>query len=521
MQPIHIYLLVYGIPIFILFIILVILFTKNMTLLENRLLCVITGALIFAFSGEFARQLIALKYNPLISKAIVGPFIVLAMVGTLHLIYTLVAKNAKIHFRKALYYMLYTPLLVQLFISLSPIAPVQQSYERIGIWTYRIAHSYNIWAHSLTTFTICLTLFMFIYGFFKTTISIGKQLLLFLATSYACIALGYIAVLSLGMNKLIPLPMLLLNFFTVVLLTIGIRKFDLMPSIGQRYRLVFELMPVAITVVDCKLNIIEINDRARRFLASQEACEENLLVAARSEFNQQQIHMLITAIQEKQLIHNYIIDLKSRDGSILKVSIDATFITLGIEKYYYIMWREITEEFERENLIKHLAYHDSLTGIYNRAYFVEYITQHLMHNPTQQNALILLDLNYFKQINDTYGHQIGDFVLQHVANILTLCIPAPHKVARLGGDEFTVFLQALNHEEELLHYVNTIRQAFKAQPFTHEENISFEVSPSIGYSLAPYEGKSFEELFHIADFSMYADKKRIKAMMKEKQSKNI
>lgn len=121
MQPIHIYLLVYGIPIFILFIILVILFTKNMTLLENRLLCVITGALIFAFSGEFARQLIALKYNPLISKAIVGPFIVLAMVGTLHLIYTLVAKNAKIHFRKALYYMLYTPLLVQLFISRSTI----------------------------------------------------------------------------------------------------------------------------------------------------------------------------------------------------------------------------------------------------------------------------------------------------------------------------------------------------------------------------------------------------------------
>ncbi|MEC1179702.1 diguanylate cyclase [Metasolibacillus meyeri] len=518
MQPIHIYLLIYGIPIFILFIMLVILFSKNMTLLENRLLSIMSFALIFAFLGEFARQLVALEHNPLISKAIVGPFIVLAMVATLHLIYILIVKNAKIRFRKTLYYALYIPLLAQIYVSFSPIAPVEQSYERVGLWTYRIATSYNIWAHSVTTFTICITLFMFIYGLFRTAISTGKQLLLFLLTSYLIIVLGYITTLSLGMNKLIPLPMLFLSFLTVVLLMVGIQKFDLMPTLKQRYRLVFELMPVAITVVDRKLNIIEINNRARHFLGTKAENTENLLTAAQNEFNQQQIHKMITIIREKQQIHDYMIDLKCNvEDRVIKVAIDASYITLGIEKYYYIMWRDITEEFEREKLIKHLAYHDSLTGLYNRAYFVECVTESLNHSTNQQHAMILLDLNYFKHINDTYGHQVGDFVLQHVAKTLTLCIPAPHKVARLGGDEFTVFLQALNSEEELLHYVHTVRQAFKMQHFTHEGSITFEISPSIGYSIAPYEGQTFEELFHIADFSMYADKKRIKTLMQEGQ----
>ncbi|WP_042478885.1 sensor domain-containing diguanylate cyclase [Bacillus ndiopicus] len=517
MQPIHVYMLVYGIPIFILFIMLIILFSKNMALLENRLLSVISIALIFAFSGEFARQLITLEHNPFVSKIIVGPFIVLGMVATLHLIYILIVKNAKIRFRKALYYALYIPLVAQIYISFSPIAPIEQSYERVGIWTYRIANFYNIWAHSLTTFTICITLFMFIYGFFKTSISIGKQLLLFLLTSYSLILLGYIAALSLGMNKLIPLPILLLNFLTVALLMIGIRKFDLMPTISQRYRLVFELMPVAITVVDRRLNIIEINNNARHFLQARGRSEENLLHAAQSEFNQQQIHNMIAAIKDKQQIHGYIIDLKrNNEDSVLKVSVDASYMTLGIEKYYYIMWREITEEFEREQLIEHLAYHDSLTGLYNRAYFVEFVTQCLSKATHQQNAIILLDLNYFKHINDTYGHQVGDYVLQHVAKVLTACIPAPHKIARLGGDEFTVFLQEISNEEELLHFVHTIRQAFTKQLFTHEGNITFEISPSIGYSIAPRDGQTFEELFHIADLSMYADKRLIKETLKEK-----
>ncbi|KYG91327.1 hypothetical protein A0U40_15320 [[Bacillus] sp. KCTC 13219] len=515
MQPIHIYLLVYGIPIFILFIMLIILFSKNIALLENRLLSVISFALILAFAGEFARQLVALEYNSLISRIIVGPFIVLGMVATLHLIYILIVKNAKIRFRKVLYYALYIPLFTQIYVSFSSIAPVEQSYERVHIWTYRVATSYNIWAHSLTSFTICITLFMFIYGFYKTAISIGKQLLLFLLTGYTCILLSYIAVLSFGMNKLIPLPILLLNFLTVVLLMIGIRKFDLIPTLKQRYRHVFELMPVAITVVDRKLNIIEINSRARQFLQARERNEENLFKAVQTEFNQQQLLNMIKAIREKQQIHDYIIDLKrSHEDSIIKVSVDASHMSLGIDKYYYIMWREITEEFEREKLIEHLAYHDSLTGLYNRAYFVEFAIQSLAHATNQQNAIILLDLNYFKHINDTYGHQVGDFVLQHVANILTSCIPASHKIARLGGDEFTVFLQAID-EEQLLYYVHLIRETFKTHHFTHGDNISFEISPSIGYSIAPFEGQTFEALFQIADFSMYADKRRIKALLKE------
>jgi diguanylate cyclase (GGDEF)-like protein/PAS domain S-box-containing protein len=177
--------------------------------------------------------------------------------------------------------------------------------------------------------------------------------------------------------------------------------------------------------------------------------------------------------------------------------------------------RDITERKRREDALKqqnaelsHQAYHDTLTGLPNRQMFYESLHKSLEIASTNQElvALLFLDLDGFKSINDTLGHNVGDLLLKTVASRLKKCLRGSDTISRLGGDEFTVILPAIPGREEAAKVAEKICAAI-IQPFILEEH-TVSVTTSIGISLYPSDGQHPEILVKNADAAMYHAKER-------------
>ena len=156
-----------------------------------------------------------------------------------------------------------------------------------------------------------------------------------------------------------------------------------------------------------------------------------------------------------------------------------------------------------------LAAYDHLTGLHNRRTFQEQVTHHLQatshHKPLC--AMMYLDLDQFKTINDTLGHHVGDLLLRAVASRLRDTVRSSDIVARLGGDEFAILLTNLAHKDDLTLIANKlIAQISEPVQIDHDQTI--RTSPSIGIAIFPRDGQDFESLCKNADTAMYESKRK-------------
>jgi diguanylate cyclase (GGDEF)-like protein/PAS domain S-box-containing protein len=169
---------------------------------------------------------------------------------------------------------------------------------------------------------------------------------------------------------------------------------------------------------------------------------------------------------------------------------------------------DITERKLAEQRIRDVALHDPLTGLPNRALVFEY-GGHLLagaHRTHVHGALLFIDLDRFKPINDIYGHQTGDRVLQEVAQRLAACTRHEDLIGRLGGDEFVILLPRLDIDRRRAatvaqHVVRSISQPFLV------DALELSLSPSIGISYYPEHGADIGDLLHAADLAMYQAKR--------------
>lgn len=170
------------------------------------------------------------------------------------------------------------------------------------------------------------------------------------------------------------------------------------------------------------------------------------------------------------------------------------------------LFSDITQHKKREALILRQANHDFLTGLPNRQYFQERL-QMAMDEADQSGgsfALIFLDLDLFKEVNDTYGHSVGDQLLKEVGQRLLSCVRTTDTVARVGGDEFTIILPQVPDTAVLDRICTQILSAV-AKPYLLEGE-SLTVSASLGITFYPQDGSSAEDLLKHADMAMYAAK---------------
>ncbi|MCF6764534.1 GGDEF domain-containing protein [Thiotrichales bacterium 19S3-7] len=174
--------------------------------------------------------------------------------------------------------------------------------------------------------------------------------------------------------------------------------------------------------------------------------------------------------------------------------------------------------------LEKLARYDILTNTPNLLHFKEHFIRMLAHAKRhhQKLALLFLDLDKFKLINDNYGHQIGDLLLQQLSKRLTQTLRKNDFIARIGGDEFAVIVQQLPSKDIAGLIATKILEQLK-EPFHLTNKITLSVIASIGISCYPDDALTYNELIKIADFAMYQAKKSHKqkyAFYQEDPQKN-
>jgi len=169
---------------------------------------------------------------------------------------------------------------------------------------------------------------------------------------------------------------------------------------------------------------------------------------------------------------------------------------------------DITELKQSQNELQYLAHHDPLTGLPNRLLLCARLERAIAHAQRRgtQGALLFIDIDRFKNINDSLGHPVGDALLQFAAQRLQGCVRRADTVARLSGDEFTLLLEDIDDVESAVRVAEKVLTAF-SQPFCMEGH-EVAVTPSIGISVFPRDGDDIDSLLRNADSAMYEAKEK-------------
>lgn len=199
---------------------------------------------------------------------------------------------------------------------------------------------------------------------------------------------------------------------------------------------------------------------------------------------------------------------RRQDGSVFleRRSIDAVRDADGTTTHYVSVFNDITEDFHKDEQLRHMACHDPLTDLANRSLLYEHLRIAMAraeHNDGQV-GILFLDLDQFKSVNDTLGHQVGDLLLKEVAVRLQSCIRSTDTLARLGGDEFVVLLSAISQRDDCALLAGKLMRALE-QPIDIS-GASLYANTSIGIAIYPDNGTTIDVLMKNADMALYAAK---------------
>ncbi len=190
-------------------------------------------------------------------------------------------------------------------------------------------------------------------------------------------------------------------------------------------------------------------------------------------------------------------------------SISPIFDTFGTIVQYVAVKEDITEQKRQQDYIRKLALYDSLTALPNRTLFMDRLTQAIARSVRTGNkaALLYIDLNKFKPINDTFGHQTGDEVLKEVAKRILKSVREADTAARIGGDEFVAILQDVEQVKQIEEVAKRIIERIDQPYMQCNGKACPQLGAAIGIALCPDHGKDSDTLIRCADQAMYRVKK--------------
>jgi diguanylate cyclase (GGDEF)-like protein/PAS domain S-box-containing protein len=275
----------------------------------------------------------------------------------------------------------------------------------------------------------------------------------------------------------------------------------------ERYRLLVELSPEAI-IVQSEDKIVYANPAAANLFGA--ATAEALLGLSVANFVHPEHYENFRA-HERHLRGNQHPDLKAEkflrlDGQVRDVEFVLASVTYQGRLATQIITRDITERRRAEEQLLHDAFHDSLTGLPNRALFMDHVKLAVNHCRRRKGylfAVLFIDLDRFKIINDSLGHLVGDELLIAIARRLEICLREGDTIARLGGDEFTILLDGINDFGDAHRVAERVQEVLE-QPFSLAGWELF-VTASVGIKYSN-GGEQPEELLRDADTAMYSAK---------------
>jgi len=278
----------------------------------------------------------------------------------------------------------------------------------------------------------------------------------------------------------------------------------------EHYRILFERAPYAMAILDKDGSVLRVNEEfSRLFQFEDQPCvgrRIDELVAPTTE-DSGRLFLSVEAMRQSCIAGEA--RCISRHGTPVDVSILSKPIELETgEPAIYIIFQNISGRRKKDEDLRYVAYHDALTGLPNRKAFYDHLDDLLRHSGRRNSdltwALMFLDLDKFKQVNDALGHDTGDKLLKSVAARLKGCLRETDHLFRLGGDEFTVILTNLNRDIDVARVARKLIATI-ARPFNLDGHEIFTAT-SIGISVYPNDGWKVANLVKNADMAMYAAK---------------
>jgi diguanylate cyclase (GGDEF)-like protein/PAS domain S-box-containing protein len=263
-------------------------------------------------------------------------------------------------------------------------------------------------------------------------------------------------------------------------------------------------------LTDLNGKVLDSNDQASRLLGYD---METLLTLNIQDIDPKQTPSLLKQWSEKltEEATTYETDYFRKTGERFPVEVCGNIITLDQEACFLASFRDITRRRENEEQVKFLAYYDALTSLPNRRFLnqnLEIVIAEARENG-DVGGLIFLDLDRFKNINDSMGHHVGDALLEEVAKRIVSSLIEPEIAVRIGGDEFVLLLPELGRSlEEAQHKVSKLAETLLyklSQIFRLDETDVF-ISASIGISFFPSENENDTQILRQADTAMYEAK---------------
>jgi diguanylate cyclase (GGDEF)-like protein/PAS domain S-box-containing protein len=197
---------------------------------------------------------------------------------------------------------------------------------------------------------------------------------------------------------------------------------------------------------------------------------------------------------------------RRKDGTVIEVDISTSGSLCGGQKLVFCVCRDITERKRLEQKLSEMATHDALTGLPNRILLTDRFDNAIARakRETKLLAVMMLDLDRFKDVNDSLGHDIGDKLLKAVSNRLISILRGSDTVARIGGDEFVLLISEIDREQDIERIAQKILDNF-IKPFIVDK-YKLKITTSMGIAVFPEDGNSFEYLMMKADKAMYRAK---------------
>jgi diguanylate cyclase (GGDEF)-like protein/PAS domain S-box-containing protein len=278
----------------------------------------------------------------------------------------------------------------------------------------------------------------------------------------------------------------------------------------RRYRALFERNLAGVYRTTIEGRILDCNESFARIFGYSSREDVLRQVAWDFYIRPEDRQAAVAKLVERQSLTNYELCLRRKDGSLVWVLQTENLVEGpdGLLSAIEGTIIDISERKRAEEQVKHLAFHDPLTNLPNRLLFNDRLTLAVAqaHRHNQRLAVLFLDLDRFKVINDSLGHSVGDELLRQVAERIQEHVREGDTVARLGGDEFTLLVPGISAEEDAAKIARKICEAIH-DPFWIDGHELF-VTTSVGVSVYPSDGHDSETLIRNADSAMYRAKEQ-------------
>lgn len=275
----------------------------------------------------------------------------------------------------------------------------------------------------------------------------------------------------------------------------------------KKFRLSFDSAAIGMALVSLDGHWQKVNESLCKIVGytSEELCKIDFQTITHPDDLAKDLDYVQQLIDGK--IDNYRMEKRyiHKKGNIIWILLSVATIRneAGQAKYFIGQIQDITAQKKAEEQLKSLAYHDALTGLKNRV-LLESLYEQAIYNAHRHNhdlAVMYLDIDYFKSINDNLGHEVGDELLKITASRLQNALCASDIAARLGGDEFVLIITKLLDKKDVQFLVNKIRNILAEKIYIKTNEIS--ITASIGISLYPKHGLDLKTLIEHADKALY------------------